>query len=383
MSIATAITDLSGRIQDAFDAISAMGGTMPATKDSYHLSTAIESIPTGGTPTYGIDGLGIFGQLSNGQMVVPTEMQELVLSGLTTIEQQYNSPFYFMGFSKGSISSVAINDLTSAPIGSFSNFGLYSNIKKVTFNSLQTVIGGSSQSQGAFYNAFQHAKIEEMRFPSLTTVGNYGFYGCCHYVSDTLRIIDFSNLQTVGKNAMYYMFSGTTANTNLTSLSFPELTSVDEYGLRESFINFQLRSISFPKLRTVGIGAFYGAMGIGSPTNKVDSIEFPEITSIPNLCFALYSGKGNKYVHNVYFPKATSIVASNYTLNSFAAGTTSSDPVHIYLPKCTSITYGYLFTQDQYVALHFASANRSAIEASAGYATKWNANTDSQILFDL
>lgn len=177
-----------------------------------------------------------------------------------------------------------------------------------------------------------------MRFPSLTTVGNYGFNGCCRYVSDTLRTIDFSNLQTVGKYAMYFMFSGTTANTNLTSLSFPELTSVDEYGFREAFSNFQLRSISFPKLRTVGNGAFHGAIGIGSPTNKVDSIEFPEITSIPNLCFAVYSGMGNKYVRNVYFPKATSIVANNYTLNSFAAGTTSSDPVHIYLPKCTSIT---------------------------------------------
>ena len=49
-----------------------------------------------------------------------------------------------MSFSKGGISSVAINDLTSAPIGSFTSFGMYSNIKKVTFNSLQTVIGGSS-----------------------------------------------------------------------------------------------------------------------------------------------------------------------------------------------------------------------------------------------
>lgn len=47
MSIATAIEDLSGRIQSAYDAVSAMGGEMPQTKDTYHLSAAIESIPAG------------------------------------------------------------------------------------------------------------------------------------------------------------------------------------------------------------------------------------------------------------------------------------------------------------------------------------------------
>lgn len=48
MSIATAITDLQGRIEDAYDSIEDMGGTIPATKNSYNLTTAIESIPQGG-----------------------------------------------------------------------------------------------------------------------------------------------------------------------------------------------------------------------------------------------------------------------------------------------------------------------------------------------
>lgn len=47
MSIARAITDLQDRVEDAYDSIEDMGGTVPQTKDTYHLPTAIESIPLG------------------------------------------------------------------------------------------------------------------------------------------------------------------------------------------------------------------------------------------------------------------------------------------------------------------------------------------------
>lgn len=48
MSIATAINDLSGRIQDAYTALEAKGATMPVEKDTWHLSTTIDTIPAGG-----------------------------------------------------------------------------------------------------------------------------------------------------------------------------------------------------------------------------------------------------------------------------------------------------------------------------------------------
>lgn len=51
MSVATAITALSARIQDAYDAIESKGGEMPSVKNSYNLSAAIDSIPQGGGPT--------------------------------------------------------------------------------------------------------------------------------------------------------------------------------------------------------------------------------------------------------------------------------------------------------------------------------------------
>lgn len=50
MTIAEEISALRDRIDVAYDHIAAKGGTMPAETDSWHLSTAIDSIPAGGEP---------------------------------------------------------------------------------------------------------------------------------------------------------------------------------------------------------------------------------------------------------------------------------------------------------------------------------------------
>lgn len=47
MTIAEEISALRGRIDIAYDHIQAKGGTIPATTDSWNLSTAIDSIPAG------------------------------------------------------------------------------------------------------------------------------------------------------------------------------------------------------------------------------------------------------------------------------------------------------------------------------------------------
>lgn len=48
MSVATAITALSGRIQDAYTACEAKGATMPATRNTTNLPATIDSIQGGG-----------------------------------------------------------------------------------------------------------------------------------------------------------------------------------------------------------------------------------------------------------------------------------------------------------------------------------------------
>lgn len=57
-TIKQAIEALKSRIADAYMAISAKGGTLPATQDSANLPTAIASIPSGGSPYDALSQLG-------------------------------------------------------------------------------------------------------------------------------------------------------------------------------------------------------------------------------------------------------------------------------------------------------------------------------------
>lgn len=381
MSIATAITDLSGRIQDAYTALSAKGATMPATKDSYHLSATVDSIPNA-TPMYGIDGKGVFGEIQNGSLVEPNNQQHLEMVGLLSVGSRYS--FWYGLYAAKGISSVSFPDLTAVSNQSFNYFGSSSTIKSLSMPKLSSIPDGSSTTQGVFPYAFRDAQIEEISFPSLTSVGKYGLsYFATN--SNSVRKIELSNLVTVKDYGMEFFCKGTTTNNNIKSLDFPNLTSVGKYGFDQAFTMMSLSSVSFPKLKSIGEASFRCAFGLGSSSSKVDSLEFPELTAIPNQAFtSIYSNLSSyMYCNNVYFPKVTSIVASNYTLSEFGGATTVDDQVNIYLPKCTSISQGYLFYPDQHVTLHFAAANQTAIQALAGYSTKWNANADSQVLFDL
>lgn len=384
MSIATAITDLSGRIQDAYTALSAKGATMPATKDSYHLSTAIESIPTGSPRIYNIDGVGMFGQVVNGQLVAPSEQQELILSGVTQIADTHLQ--YGLYYNIG-ISSVSFPDLDLINANNALNsFGMYSNIKTFAMDALTSIY-----DNGLKYG-LRYSSIEHVSFQSLLTANSYAFNQFCNN-TNTLKSISFPALKQITQYGFLQAFQAQSNNTQLSSISFPELQTIGGYGLQATFNKFsKISSISFPKLTTCGTCAFRGAIPMGTITQPIDEISFPALTSIPEGCFALQYVLGvayvaSKYVRNVYFPEVTRIVASTsqaadlVSLGGFTDA--SGAPVNIYLPKCTTISNTYLYQSGQNVIFHFAASNQSAIEATTGYAVKWGASTQSQVLFDL
>ena len=89
MSIATAITDLSGRIQAAYDALSAKGAEMPETRDSYHLSATIDSIPAGG----GSNGYTLT-MIDNNTTISPQGYEEMTSRYLKADGTSGNSNFY-------------------------------------------------------------------------------------------------------------------------------------------------------------------------------------------------------------------------------------------------------------------------------------------------
>ena len=107
MSVATAIADLSGRIQDAYTALEGKGATIPEERTSYNLSATIDTIPSGGGSKYGCPIDGLLGEIVNGELQYPSEGYNLSFDGLSAI----TNTALQSKFSRTNIQSASFPDL--------------------------------------------------------------------------------------------------------------------------------------------------------------------------------------------------------------------------------------------------------------------------------
>ena len=180
----------------------------------------------------------------------------------------------------------------------------------------------------------------------------------------------FPDLTTISTTtALSYAFS---TCTHLASLAFPALTTVSGTTACQ-YLAYEctaLASVSFPKLATIGVTSnsannrnfFYAFYNCSSLTE----VRFPLLTHI--YCNGTAASQGTfAYAFNksvkLYFPVLTNIEKGSSYTNETAAKSVFN--------HCAGIT-----------EIHFASANQAAIEASAGYSTKWGA-TNATISFDI
>lgn len=180
----------------------------------------------------------------------------------------------------------------------------------------------------------------------------------------------FPDLTTISTStALAYIFS---TCTHLTSVAFPLLTTVSGttacqylcYGCTA------LTSVSFPKLATIGV-----------TSNSANNRNF------------YYAFNNCSHLTEVRFPLLTHIYCNGTAANQGTFGYAFNKSVKLYFPELTTIGKGTSYTNETaaksvfyscsgITEIHFASANKSAIEASAGYSTKWGA-TNATISFDL
>ena len=87
----------------------------------------------------------------------------------------------------------------------------------------------------------------------------------------------------------------------------------------------------------------------------------------------------------INMPEVTDITAATAAAYSWFTGLSTGVEIHLYLPKCTSITNTILAPGGAHITYHFGAANQSAIESTTGYANKWcyNNAANAQVLFDL
>lgn len=250
MSIATAITNLQGRVESAYDKIEEMGGTLPQVLNTANLPDAIDSIPS---------------------------------SGGTTKKW-----------------GMTLDEILYANDGVLHTFGAVSG--DVNFN------GISSIAEYGLYGTFRNSSIKSVSFPDLTTTSNYGmtsaFYDCANLLS-----VSFPGLTNIGYFVMSETFTGCTA---LTNISFPELSTITgNSGMFGAFNGcVSLTTASFPKLKEVSGNRTFGQAFVST---QVTTLSFPELSTMYNTgtlnsiaCFY-----NNTTLTALYFPKLIGMSTTN------------------------------------------------------------------------
>ena len=158
-----------------------------------------------------------------------------------------------------------------------------------------------------------------------------------------------------------------------------------------------LTTVSFPKLKT--ISSSQALQAVFSGCSKLTTVEFPELVRIGptsatstnhrHLYQAFY---GTTALASVSFPKLTEIYC-NGTGATYGTFSGCTGLRKIYLPSCTTIAKTSNYGNEAaakaifngctaLTEIHFASANKTAIQATGGYSSKWGASS-ATIYFDL
>lgn len=334
MSIATAITNLQGKIANAYTAIENKGGTLPATQNAENLSATIDGIPAGAK----------FGATIDDVFQTTTTGNETTLN-------------MFGG----------VTDLTFTGVTKIPEYGMASK--------------------------FQNSQLSSISFPALKRAMEYAFAnafkGCT-----SLIIASFPELSASDACSFQSAFEDCT---NLTNVSFPNIVVTNGLIFNSAFKNCaSLTSISFPEAITIGANAFKDAFHGCTNLTTVSFPKVATITSTGAFSTAFGTGQSAYPAAGVTylsFPALTSIVA-NASAGSTAIFYNNKKITRIDLPALTEMKKSATATTDNLVAIfngcddlveiHFGEDNQTVIEASDGYATKWGApNANCQIYFDL
>lgn len=226
MSIATAITNLQGRVESAYDKIEERGGTLPQVLNTANLPDAIDSIPSGGgsTPKWGFTSLeevcytdadGDFRPF-NGISGTTLNFTGLKSINVVTFTNMFNGNTTVLTASFPNLSSVTTNAFASA----------FVNCTGLTSVSFPELVDASY----AFHNAFRGcSSLVSISFPKLSSVnGNTtasGGFSSAFYNCSNLTAVSFPALVEIGPNGNY-AFNGAFNGTQVSSLTFPELTAI-------------------------------------------------------------------------------------------------------------------------------------------------------------
>lgn len=197
---------------------------------------------------YGVDVTDLLGPVNvNGGYDYPNGGHELDLSAITGGVP--NDAFAYKFYRSNAGGDVVLN-ATSVGFASF-NHAFQSNVGIRSF-SMPNLVQIDFQS---FQYCFVYSKIKSVVFDSLETIPSTNSSSCFTHFCDSARVLEvakFTNLQSIsGSYAFDYAFASTAIKEN----PFPELVSISAYGngaFAMAFTSCQnIENFSFDKLQTI------------------------------------------------------------------------------------------------------------------------------------
>ena len=216
MAIADTITSMKTHINDAYSKISDKGGTVPTNKNLANLSSAIDTITTGGGGgSADLDAL-IDRSITSITNSTVTSIGNYAFSGctlLTTAEFPNVTSIGSYAFSYCSkLTTAEFPNVTSIGSYAFSNCTLLTTAKFPNATSIDS----------AFYYC---TSLTTAKFPNVTSIGSYAFYKCT-----SLTTAEFPLVTSIDVYAFYKC-------TSLTTLDFPNVTSIGYRMMGSTFTN--------------------------------------------------------------------------------------------------------------------------------------------------
>lgn len=217
-------------------------------------------------------------------------------------------------------------------------------IHSVVFTDLEQCANSYAMQYGFYYCT----NLQTASFPKLTTINGSSAFGNVFYGDTSLKTVDLSALETINtSSSCQYVFYNCT---NLESIDFSSLKTIGSASTGNTANNRHL---------------YYAFNGC----NKLTTLTFPSLEAI--YC----NGNGSTYgsfannnkIQKLYFPKLTTMTWSSSYTNA-----NRTQPVANMFYSCSALT-----------EIHFAEANKSAVESITGYSSKWGAPSTCTIYFDL
>lgn len=292
-TIAENLATLSTHLDDAYAAISALGGEIPQERRAGNLASSIAGIPQkmcGITVPRLKDAHDLGGMLSGNETVSSVSFPQLSSCERLTFEEAFknatnlkevnlpnllstNGDVFKNAFVNSGVEKIDLPKLTTGRVGFYTGCTNAKQLKSFSLSALPEVAIDGYQ----FHEALKGCSaLTAVNFHSLTTDNGLrnSFY-CLASDDKSLVSVDFSSLQyATGRESFEYVFS----NTGLVSAEFPSLVQIGGQQTFRGALGWctELTSASFPEL-TAAANSNAGMQTIMKECPKLLSVYLPKL----------------------------------------------------------------------------------------------------------